>query len=114
MAADPLELDAPLDVGLLADFLEAIEAGRPPSQAALEEVAPLVEARALVARELRRRRALLVVAAVRSANPGASGRTIAQLAARRLGEDAERVRWWVRTAGDSTQDLRDADARKEP
>lgn len=113
-----LTLDSPPDASLLAELVEAVEQGCAPSQAALEEAAALAEQRNSVQYELRRRRALRVVDKVREANAGASERTIAKLAARRLGETAECVRAWVRTAVLLTHDLEEAgdahDERKEP
>lgn len=113
MAGDLLEFDAPPDVSLLADAVEKLEALFP-DDVAIEELVHLARNRALVERELCRRNALRLVAEIRSANAGASERTIAKLTARRLGETSERVRAWVRTAGDSTHDVRDAHIRKEP
>jgi hypothetical protein len=113
-----LTLDAPPDASLLAELVDAVEEGRAPSQAALEEVAALAERRGDVACKLRRLRGLRVVEQVRRANAGASERTIAKLAARRLGETAECVRAWVRSAVLPTHDLGDAgdahEERKEP
>lgn len=97
-----------VDDEVLADLVEAVEQGHPPSQAALEEAAALAERRPGVARVLRRRRALDVVAAVRAANPGASKLAVAYMAARRLGESAETIRWWAR-AVDSPSDVDDVD-----
>ena len=84
------------DVGLLADFIEAVENGSTPSQASLEEVAALLECRPLTARELRRRRACRMVARERAADPDASAAALAQIVARKLGERPETVRWWAR------------------
>lgn len=106
----PDGLEADLDDELLADLVEAVQQGHPPSQAALEEAEGLAGCRPGVARVLRRRRALHVVAAVRAANPAASKLAVAYMAARRLGESAETIRWWARGV-DSPRPLADAASR---
>jgi hypothetical protein len=99
--------EAPPDADLLADVVEALEARRLPDEFAVEEVVHLLRGRALVERELRRREARRVVAQVRAANPGASMRAVAAIAARRLRERPETVRGWARV-GEPTHEPREA------
>ncbi|ABC81569.1 hypothetical protein [Anaeromyxobacter dehalogenans] len=94
MAAGPLELEAPPDVGLLADSAEALEAGRVPAEVALEELLHLLEQRPAVARELRRRRALRRVAELLASGEYPSVRAAAPRVAREVGSQPETIRWW--------------------
>lgn len=92
----PAGPEAPPDPELLAEAVEALNAGRLPVAAALEEIAHLAELRPDVQRALRRRHALRVLDQVSAENPGASDRALADIAARKAGELADTVRKWGR------------------
>jgi hypothetical protein len=94
-----VDTDAPPDAGLLADAVEALEAGRLPREFALEEVCHLLRARPLVARELRRRGVLRTVDLERERDPHQSAVAVAKRVALRLGVPAETVRSWMRLVG---------------
>ncbi len=114
-----LETDAPPCAELLADALEALEAGERPREFAAEELVHLLERMPAVARERRRRRGLRALDEAAAKNPGSSRRFIAAIAARRTGEPADTLRRWDRErwdadAGDSPHGREDAAGRKEP
>ncbi len=115
--AKMLDGEAPPCPELLADAVEALEAGRLPAEHALEELVHLVEQRPAVARELRRRRGLRALRRAALENPGASGRTVAVIAARRFGDahpDTLR-KWarWGREAVEPPQEAAEAQGHKE-
>lgn len=111
---EPAEGEAPPCAELLAEAVEELEAGRLPRAFAVEELVHLVEQRPAVARELRRRRGLRALRRAALENPGASARTVAEIAARRFGEaHPDTLRRWGREAVESPQDAADAQGHKE-
>lgn len=92
----PAGPEAPPDPDLLAEAVEALDAGRLPDATALEELVHLAEMRPDVQRVLRKRRALRIFDQVAAKNPGASDRALAEIAARKAGELADTVRKWGR------------------
>lgn len=88
--------DAPPEPGLLADVVEALEAGRLPSEAAIEEVVFLLRGRGLVEGELLRREALRTVTEIRARYPLLSMVAVARMAAPRVGAPSESIRRWAR------------------
>jgi hypothetical protein len=105
--------EAPPDAELLADAVEALEAGRLPPEFALEEVVHVLRGVPRVAAELRRREGCRMVARVQAANPCASMRAVAAIVGRRLGVSPETVRGWAR-AGVSTHELGEAGTLSRP
>lgn len=91
--------ELPPDLDLLADLVEAVEEGRPPSQAALEEAATLAEGLARVGTVLRRRRAVRRLEQLLASGEYESIRAAAPRVARELGADPETVRWWWSLGG---------------
>ncbi len=83
------------DGEFLADLVEAVEEGRVPHQAALEEAATVLEQVSAVAMRLRRRKALRRVRELLDSREYLSVRAAAPRVARELGVAAETVRGWV-------------------
>lgn len=88
--------DAPADAELLADAVEALEAGCMPAEFALEELLHLVRQRAAVDWALRRRCAVRAFEAERAA--GRSRVQAAGVVARRLFESRNTIMGWARAA----------------
>lgn len=91
------------DAELLADLVEAVEAGRTPTQAALEEASLLAEALAGVRALLRRRAAVRRMAELLRSGEYPSVRAAAPRVAAELGVGSETVReWWSLRLGFAT------------
>jgi len=104
--------DAPPDAELLAIAVEELAAGRLPPESARDEVCHLALRGPRVIRELRRRQALRELERLRTRDPEASVRALAEIVGRRFNEKPETVRGWARGA-DSTQEPREAPNGKE-